>query len=199
MEASGDHLAIVIGASPTAEELRQFLVAQGAPHVGVASHLRGLRRSLFFGRPEMTAVCVALDRATIDRHGEALRTLVADFKGFPSPINTIGLVPPSMMMSRVVHMGCDMYVGTVGEATDVIQMLRQRRQDRVAVRRAELLDLWAEESSTLNAGGRAASASPRITGWCLWRPDRTADFSLSFRPAGIRRPAAGIGRHEASD
>jgi hypothetical protein len=199
MEASGDHLAIVIGASPTAEALRQILVAHGAPHTGVAGHLRGLRRGLFLGRPEMTAVCVALDRTTIDRYGEALRTLVADFKGFPSPIHSIGLVPPSTMMSRVVHMGCDVYVGSVGEATDVIQMLRMRQPDRVAIRRAELLDLWAEESSAPNAGGRSASASPRISGWRLWRPDRSADFAFSFRPAGIRRPAAGIGWHEASD
>jgi len=199
MEVLGDHLAIVIGASPTAEELRQFLVAQGAPHARVAGHLRGLRQNLLFGRPEMTAVCVALDRMTINRYGETLRALVADFKGFPSPIHSIGLVPASMMMSRVAHMGCDVYVGSVGEATDVIQMLRQKQQDRIAVRRAELLDLWAEEASLPGAEGRNASASPRITGWHLWRADQTADFTVSFRPTGNRRPAAGIGRHEASD
>jgi hypothetical protein len=200
MEAKGDHLAVVIGASRTAEELRRYLVTCGTPCSGVANHLRGLRRSLLLGRPEMAVVCVALNRLTLERHGEELRRLVRDLRAFPTPIHTIGLVPPLTLMSRVVHLGCDIYVSSAGEARDVLGLLRRhRRRDHVTARRKELLEMWAEGEAGSGGGGRLAARSPRITGWRLWRLDQTTDFSWCFCPSSIRRPAAGIGRHEAPD
>ncbi|MDY7108275.1 MAG: hypothetical protein SYC29_06520, partial [Planctomycetota bacterium] len=64
MEAVEDHLAVVIGASRTAEDLRRYLVRRGTPYTGVTTHLRGLRRGLLLGRPEMAIICVALNRST---------------------------------------------------------------------------------------------------------------------------------------
>jgi hypothetical protein len=200
MEAREDHLAVVIGASPTAEQLRRYLVTCGTPYTGVSTHLRGLRRSLLLSQPEMAVVCVALSRSTLDRHGEDLCRLVRDLRGFPRPIHSVGLVPPSTLMSRVAHLGCDVYVGSLEEATDAISLLRRRwRRDHVAARREELLAMWAEEEADPVGGGRLAAPSPRISGWRLWRPDRMTDFSWSFGPSSIRRPAAGIGRQEAPD
>jgi len=205
MQAMGDHLAIVIGASETAEELRRFLVCHGTPHAGAAGHLRGLRRGLLLGRPELVIVCVALNRATLSRHGQALSLLMADLKGFPSPIRSVGLVPRSTMTSRVAHLGCDVYVGSLDEATDVIRLLRKEcSRDRVALRRTELLELW-DEQGPISAIARPAihernsPVPPRVTGWSLWRPDQSADFTWSFRPTRIRRPAAGISNPEGSD
>jgi hypothetical protein len=205
MQAMGDHLAIVIGASETAEELRRFLVCHGTPHAEAAGHLRGLRRGLLLGRPELAIVCVALNRATLSRHGRALSLLLADLKGFPSLVRSVGLVPRSTMTSRVAHLGCDVYVGSLDEATDVIRILRQDcLRDRVALRRTGLLELWSAEGS-VPARVRPAlheqdsPAWPRVTGWSLWRPDQSADFTWSFRPTRIRRPAAGISNPEGSD
>jgi len=205
MEAMGDHLAIVIGASETAEKLRRFLVCHGTPHAGAASHLRGLRRGLLLGCPELAIVCVALNRATLSRHGQALNLLMADLKGFPSPIRSIGLVPRSTMTSRVAHLGCDVYVGSLDEATDVIRLLRKEcLQDRVALRRTELLELWGRQRSGSAIAKPAINDRnfpelPRVTGWSLWRPDQSADFTWSFRSTRIRRPAAGISKPEGSD
>jgi hypothetical protein len=200
MEAVGDHFAVVIGASRTAEQLRRYFVTRGTPYTGVATHLRGLRRGLLLGRPEMAIVCVALNRPTLDRHGEDLQRLMADLRGFPTPVHSIGLVPPSTLLSHVAHLGCDIYVGGLEEATDVMAVLRRRWQrDHVAARRAELLRLWDEEAPGPEAGGRWTSSSPRISGWRLWPADEGTEFPWSFGPSHIRRPATGIGRQEASD
>ncbi|MDY7108040.1 MAG: hypothetical protein SYC29_05330, partial [Planctomycetota bacterium] len=131
---------------------------------------------------------------------EDLQRLIADLRGFPTPVHSIGLVPPSTLMSRVAHLGCDIYVGDLEEATDVMKALRRRRQRKhVAVRRAELLKMWSEEAPGLDAGGRITSPSPPISGWRLWPADELTGFPWSFGPSQIRRPAAGIGRQEASD
>jgi hypothetical protein len=200
MEAMGDHLAVVIGASRTAEQLRRYFVTRGTPYTGVATHLRGLRRGLLLGHPEMAFVCVALTRPTLDRHGEDLQRLMADLRGFPTPVHSIGLLPPSMLLSRVAHLGCNVYVGDLEEATEVMGALRCHWQrDHVAARRAELLEAWAAEEPGSEAGGRIAHPSPRISGWRLWRLDDESDFSWSFDASQIRRPTTGIGRQEASD
>jgi hypothetical protein len=185
MEAKGDHLAVVIGASRTAEELRRYLVTCGTPCSGVANHLRGLRRSLLLGRPEMAVVCVALNRLTLERHGEELRRLVRDLRAFPTPIHTIGLVPPLTLMSRVVHLGCDIYVSSAGEARDVLGLLRRhRRRDHVTARRKELLEMWAEGEAGCKRKTPAVPAGAARDWEDQGRPPTSSLSSLRAVPEG---------------
>ena len=120
----GDQFTAVIGASEAIEELRRGLVRRGLPHAGASNHLRGLRRLMVEGLGELVIVCIAVDRTTIDRHGRALRSLLADLHGLPGSTFSVGLVTGADPGPLIAELGCDMYVGSSAEATDLIHLLR---------------------------------------------------------------------------
>ena len=76
MEERSSHLTVVVGASTLAEDLRRLLVQCGVAHAGVATHLRGLRKSMLLGENDLVIVCIALDQNTLQRHGDSLRRLL---------------------------------------------------------------------------------------------------------------------------
>lgn len=124
MLETGDQFTAVIGASKAIEELRRGLIRRGLPHGGASNHLRGLRRLIVEGLGELVIVCIAVDRTTIDRHGRALRSLLADLPGLPGSTFSVGLVTGADPGPLIAELGCDMYVGSSAEATDLIHLLR---------------------------------------------------------------------------
>jgi hypothetical protein len=128
MEERADHLAVVIGASSIAEDLRRSLVQHGVKHAGVTSHLRGLRRTMVLpeSNEELVVVCVSLDRTTLDRHGEDLRQLLADHHCSRRGIRSVGLLTGLGFTRDVAEMGCDVYVEDSGQAARAVRLLARK-------------------------------------------------------------------------
>lgn len=140
MEERSSHLTIVIGASTVAEELRRSLVQRGAFHAGVATHMRGLRRSMFAGETDLVILCIALDQSTLRRHGAAFRKLIADGHGFPQAVRTVGLLTEAGMTRDLAAIGCDVYTHDSAEAIRAIRQLANRwrtQRTRKAITRRE--------------------------------------------------------------
>ena len=123
MEERISQIAVIIGASPLAEELRRTLVRTGVPHAGVSTNLRGLRRSLALGESSAAVLCIALDRTTLDRLGVELRTLLADYQGFGTDVRTVGLLSETGLTDEIVGLGCDLYVDDSALAAHVVDLL----------------------------------------------------------------------------
>lgn len=128
MEERSSHLTIVVGASTIAEELRRSLVRHGVAHAGVATHLRGLRKSMLLGEESLVVVCIALDQATLLRHGEALRLLLADHHCFQRNVRSVGLLAGIGLTSDIAEMGCDVYVDDSKHAVKAVRLLARHWQ-----------------------------------------------------------------------
>lgn len=127
MEERSNHIAVVIGASRVAEDLRRAFIHRGIPHSGIGGHTRGLRRMLVMGDREQFVLCIALDRITLSRHGEAIRTLLADQRCFPADIRSIGLIGDSNLTGAAAELGCDVYVHDSAQALRAVRMLSSGR------------------------------------------------------------------------
>ncbi len=200
MLETGDQFTAVIGASEAIEELRRGLVRRGLPHAGASNQLRGLRRLMVEGLGELVIVCIAVDRTTIDRHGRALRSLLADLQGLPGSTFSVGLVTGADPGPLIAELGCDMYVGSSAEATDLIHLIRTEsdltlrpggRYGGGGARRGGRASRMATRSTARGAAGRAARIAPlyrrgadrRTDRWHL-RPQSDIDSS----PASLIPP-----------
>jgi hypothetical protein len=119
-------MTILVGASEKAEGLRRLLAREGAAHVGVGQHMRGVRQALLRGEHALVIVCVSLDRATLARHGSAIRSIARDRDGLPGNVRLIGLLPGAGALDRTVaEVGCDAYVDSSLAARGLIGLFRR--------------------------------------------------------------------------
>jgi hypothetical protein len=132
MERRAGQLTVVIGASSIAEQLRRTLVQHDVAHVGVSTHLRGLRRSMVMGRNELVVVCIALDQTTIARHGKAVRQLLADHHCRQQVVRSVGLLTDLGLNRDAAELGCDVYVDDSAQAAKAIVLLARRWQNACA-------------------------------------------------------------------
>lgn len=175
MEERPDHLTVVIGASSVAEDLRRSLVQHGVTHAGVTAHLRGLRRTMVLQESEeLVVVCVSLDPATLERHGPALRQLLADHHCSPRGIRSVGLLTGLGFTRDVAEMGCDVYVEDSAQAAKAVRMLARRWRDN---RRRQAAEKPA-------ARPRATSESLRTDVW-MWGKDA---LPIELEPLLMSRP-----------
>jgi hypothetical protein len=143
MEERANHLTVVIGASCIAEELRRTLVQHDVAHAGVSTHLRGLRKSMVLGENDLVVVCIALDRATLTRHGKAVRQLLCDHRCSPQPVRSVGLLTEIGLDREAAELGCDVYVDDSDQATKAIALLArrwQRSQSKAPASRSRISD-----------------------------------------------------------
>lgn len=168
MEERSNQITVIIGASAVAEDLRRRLVRRKMAHVGVATHLRGLRKSMALGQSDLMIVCIALDQPTITRHGESLRKLLADCHCFPQAVRSVGLLPEVGLTRATAEMGCDVYAQDSAEAATVVRLLAKRWRSQ-KVRRSKI----APQE-------RAASPSAGRNVW-VWGTDQIpAEFASMF-------------------
>lgn len=141
MEERSTHITVVVGASAVAEELRRLLVQRNVAHAGVATHLRGLRSSIVTGCNDLVILCIALDQATLQRHGNSLRALLADCHCFPQAVRSVGLLTEVGLTQDVASMGCDVYAHNSKEAANAVRLLarrwREQRVKAISSRRAQ--------------------------------------------------------------
>jgi len=125
-------VAVIIGCSQVAEDLRQRFVRGGIRHSGVVGHVRGLRRSLVQKRNDPVVLCIALDAETLSRHGRALRTLLDDRRCFPCRFHSVGLVGAGGLSGKAAELGCDVYVQDAQEALGAVRMFARNCRRRNA-------------------------------------------------------------------
>jgi hypothetical protein len=126
MEERSSHITVIVGASTVAEDLRRMLVRRKVSHAGVATHLRGLRKSMALAESDLMIVCIALDQPTINRHGESLRKLLADCHCFPQAVRSVGLLTEVGLTGDTASLGCDVYAHDSAEAARAVRLLANR-------------------------------------------------------------------------
>ena len=177
MEERSDHLTVVIGASSVAEELRRSLVQFGAAHAGVTTHLRGLRRSMVLPnkKDELVVVCVSLDRATLDRHGKAVRRLLAEHHTSPRGVRSVGLLTGMGLTREVAEMGFDVLVANCDQAIRAVRLLS--RKWRATRRRL------AAEARLLRSQRMKEITQTDVWNWGIELSPDQFESSFSNRPA----------------
>lgn len=134
MNERASHFTIIVGASPVAEGLRRLLVQRRMPHAGIASQIRSLRRALVLSEHDLTVICVAVDRPTIDRYGSRLRGVLADRDCFPTALRSIGLLGGAGLTPDAAQLGCDVYASSSAQAFRVARQLVRRWRQQLADR-----------------------------------------------------------------
>ncbi len=124
------NLAIVIGASATAEALRCQLLADGVHLAIAAGHLRGLRRALVTCQHGPVTLCVSLDSITLDRYGETLVRLLDDARHMPGRILSIGVLDQSLPLSMVTHLCCDLYSASASDVHSVLDAVANTKNHK---------------------------------------------------------------------
>jgi hypothetical protein len=148
-------MTILVGASEAADGLRRMLAREGAAHVGVGPHMRGVRQALRRGDHELVIVCVSLDRTTLARHGSAIRSIARDRNGLPATLRLIGLLPHAGSLDRAVaEIGCDAYVDSSLAARGLIGLYRREAVRHGTSRR------MAAEPTRRQTGGRFSQWPP---------------------------------------
>lgn len=125
MRGRGGSITILVGATDATEELRRRLTRTGAPHAGAAQHLRGLRRAIRLGWEDLVVLCVALDRATIERYGDSLARLLSDRVAMPGRVHAIGVLTEELTAEEA-QIGCDVYVRSARGAEEMLAAYRTR-------------------------------------------------------------------------
>ena len=123
MKRGAAHLTIVLGDPARAGRLRCALEAHGVDHAAVVAGVSSIRRSLLLGENDFVVVCIALDEATLARHGEGLRGLLADNRCFPTTVRTVGLLSSLGLNRQAAELGCNVYVDDSAHAAEVIRLL----------------------------------------------------------------------------
>jgi hypothetical protein len=172
------HLTIVLGEPGKADELRRALERHGVEHAAVVAQISSVRRSLVLGENEFVVVCIALDQRTIERHGTALRSLLADNRCFPTTVRTVGLLLDLGLTREAAQLGCDVYVEDSAQAAKVIRMLD---------------NAWTAEGAEIAAAPRPPAGQDRMSirrGWMFGSP-RVPEEVTSLVPAEGRRGVGG--------
>jgi hypothetical protein len=178
MKRGDAHLTIVLGEPGKADELRSALEEHGVEHAAVVAQVSSVRRSLVLGENEFVVVCIALDRQSINRHGPALRSLLADNHCFPTAVRTVGLLSDLGLTRDAAQLGCDVYVEDSAQAANVIRMLDSA---------------WTSEGA--GAAPPEAPATERLSirrGWMFGTPRVPEEVTLLV-------PADGRGRADRTD
>ena len=123
MSIGSDSLSVIIGLSPRVDGLRRNLRRRGFGNVGVATCVAGLRRELVSGGHRLVLSCMLLDEPTLCAHGEDLRRLQADAKGFDADWRSIGLVADPALMARAAALGCHCYLAEERRVASMLDRL----------------------------------------------------------------------------
>lgn len=120
MQRVQTHLAVVVSASETAQRLRCDLIEAGVAPSSLASHVRGLRRSLVLGEYERVTLCIDLDTLTLQRHADALRRLLRDRRSFPTTVTAIGITDGRPLSAQAASLGCDVYLDDLEQTIEAV-------------------------------------------------------------------------------
>jgi hypothetical protein len=202
MEERSSHLTVVIGASRVAEQLRRSLLRRQLSHSGISTHLRGLRRSLVLGENPLVVLCIALDEATLGRHGAVLKGLLADRRSFSCHFRSVGLLDGRGLTSAAAELGCDVYVNDLRQAGRAMQLLSRSGRDDWSHRLARSCGhpVRDDRSEQWNANGAfpceqvAITLAGHLGGGIVRRPVRVSgsDGSCIRRHAGAGPIAGGL-------
>ncbi len=120
MQRDRDHLAVVISATEASDQLRSKLLEAGIAPAAVTTSLRGLRRLLVLGEVQRTTLCITLDQSTLQRHGDALRMLLQDQRGFATVLTAIGITGREPLTATAASLGCSVYIESFSQAVDAV-------------------------------------------------------------------------------
>lgn len=120
LQRDPSHIAVVVSANPARDVLRRRLLDAGIAPAGITTSIRGLRRSLMLGEFERVTICVTLDVETLTRHGEALRTLLRDQRGFATTLTAIGITGRQPLSADAASIGCTIYLESLAHAVDAV-------------------------------------------------------------------------------
>ena len=193
MPADIGHLGVLIGSCPGVEQVRRSLSQAGVPHLGATSHLRGVRRRLWFAHGSPTVLCIALDRTTLRRYGDALAAMLAGLASLPGTVRSIGLLPEHGLTPGTAQLGCDIYVRSAEEALAAMCAWRRATltapTDRRPASDARTLRINPCGDQALGGYGGRLKPSPRFTRRTGDKDDLSR-FQRFYRSSRIERPAA---------
>jgi hypothetical protein len=132
MKRGAAHLTIVLGDPTSAGRLRCALESHGVDHAAVVAGVSSIRRKLVLGDNDFVVVCIALDAATLARHGKALRGLLADHRCFPTTVRTVGLLDSLGLSRQAAELGCNVYVDDSARAAEMIHLLANEARPAAA-------------------------------------------------------------------
>jgi len=147
MKQLTNHLTMVVGGSDLADDLRRQLVQRDIEHVGVMTHLRGVRSSLVTGQYDVFVLCIVLDERTVRQFGEEIRRLLQDHACHQTVIRSIGLIPDEALHRDALALGCDVYVAETGQAVEMIEEVAA-----TAIRRATHTPWLVEPTARITDG-----------------------------------------------
>ena len=149
MRRGAAHLTFVLADPARVDKLRAVLEEHGVHHAAVVAHPWSIRRSLVLGESEFVVMCIALDRSTLRRHGQALQSLLSDHRCFQTAIRTVGLLSDLGLTPAAAELGCDVYVEDSIQAARAIRLLDDAmtnddmpRQDRLRLRAVLASTAW---------------------------------------------------------
>ena len=195
MKRGAAHLTIVLGDPARAGRLRCALEAHGVDHAAVVAGVSSIRRSLLLGENDFVVVCIALDEATLDRHGEGLRGLLSDHRCFPTTVRTVGLLGRLGLNRQAAELGCNVYVDDSAHAAEVIRLLAddaRPAEDGPTGRPAAAKSRWDIRSRWLFGSPQLPAELRSLVGG---EPgtDRGWDSVRALSPEPVEGPERGFG------
>ncbi len=153
MRRGAAHLTFVLADPARVDKLRSVLEEHGVHHAAVVAHPWSIRRSLVLGESEFVVMCIALDRSTLRRHGQALQSLLSDHRCFQTAIRSDGLLSDLGLTPAAAELGCDVYVEDSIQAAKAIRLLEEAwsKDDRPGQDRLRLRSGWLVGSPKLPA------------------------------------------------
>jgi len=151
------NLAVVIGASETAEALRRRLRTDGVRIAVASGPLRGLRRALVTHEHGPVILCVSLDALTLDRFGTTLTQLLDDARHLPGCVPSVGVLDPSLPLPMVTHVGCDVYAASAADVRALLAALAEWDGRRTA---SQLVSAHVSRFSNAVPHGRIGELTP---------------------------------------
>jgi hypothetical protein len=193
MKRGEAHLVIVLADPERAGPLRCALQAHGVGHAAVAAQVSSIRRRLVRSDHDFVVVCVGLDEATLNRHGTALRQLLADHGCFPTPLRSVGLLDGLGLSRQAAELGCNVYVHGSDRAAEVIRLLEDDAAPQASPVGPRLRGLqWSTR-------GRWISGSPNLPPELASAvgidpvPDRGREPGMAASPDPVERPGGKFG------
>jgi hypothetical protein len=116
---------------------------------------------------DLVILCIALDQSTIQKHGTALKKLLADFNCQPQAMRSVGLLTEVGLTGSAAEMGCDVYAHNSRQAAQAVQLLAKRW-------RAQRVRKVVERKQQVN---RIADRNV----WVWGSPELSFDFSPAHR------------------
>ncbi|MEM7213630.1 MAG: hypothetical protein AAF479_17395 [Pseudomonadota bacterium] len=118
MEDRSSHLTVVVGHTALADDVRRQLVQHGVEHVGVSTHLRGLRSTMVKAEHDAVILCIVLDASTIRQFGPDLQRLLDDHRCYPAEVRSIGVLPHGDLHRDALTIGCDVFATQVSDVAE---------------------------------------------------------------------------------